>query len=95
MIAPFDPRTSGFFEHFTENCHKIGDPLEVTNNRFRQAKALQSSLQALAERIDVVKSDHDKLEKDNKILQDYIGGLTRNMTKSDLTRNTKGRKAHK
>ncbi|KAJ5888191.1 hypothetical protein N7495_008232 [Penicillium taxi] len=60
-----------------------------------QAKALQSSLQALAERIDAVKSDHDKLEKDNKILQDYIGGLTRNMTKSEMTRSTKARKAQK
>ncbi|KAF7715022.1 Uncharacterized protein PECH_006029 [Penicillium ucsense] len=60
-----------------------------------QAKALQSSLQALAERIEAVKSDHDKLESENKILQDYIGGLTRNMTKSEMTRSTKGRKAQK
>ncbi|KAA8647320.1 short coiled-coil protein [Aspergillus tanneri] len=51
-----------------------------------QAKALQSSLQALAERIEAVKSDHDKLENENKFLQDYIGGLTRNMTKSEMTR---------
>ncbi|KAJ5487453.1 hypothetical protein N7530_001753 [Penicillium desertorum] len=57
--------------------------------------ALQSSLQALAERIDAVKSDHDKLENENKILQDYIGGLTRNMTKSEMTRSTKARKAQK
>lgn len=62
---------------------------------YRQAKALQSSLQALAERIDAVKSDHDKLENENKILQDYIGGLTRNMTKSEMTRSTKARKAQK
>jgi type II secretory pathway pseudopilin PulG len=69
----------------------------VTNdgNQIRQAKALQSSLQALAERIDAVKSDHDKLENENKILQDYIGGLTRNMTKSEMTRTTKARKAQK
>ncbi|EPS30331.1 hypothetical protein POX_b02658 [Penicillium oxalicum] len=60
-----------------------------------QAKALQSSLQALAERIEAVKSDHDKLESENKILQDYIGGLTRNMTKSEMTRSAKGRKAQK
>ncbi|KAJ5132208.1 hypothetical protein N7448_006366 [Penicillium atrosanguineum] len=60
-----------------------------------QAKALQSSLQALAERIDAVKSDHDKLENENKILQDYIGGLTRNMTKSEMNRSTKARKAQK
>ncbi len=66
-----------------------------TNFEHRQAKALQSSLQALAERIDAVKSDHDKLENENKILQDYIGGLTRNMTKSEMTRSTKARKAQK
>lgn len=61
----------------------------------RQAKALQSSLQALAERIEAVKSDHDKLENENRFLQDYIGGLTRNMTKTDVPRHGKGRKAHK
>jgi hypothetical protein len=61
----------------------------------RQAKTLQSSLQAIAERIDAVKSDHDKLEIENKILQDYIGGLTRNMTKSEMTRSTKARKSQK
>lgn len=62
----------------------------------RQAKALQSSLQALAERIEAVKSDHDKLESENRFLQDYIGGLTRNMTKSEMTRSsTKVKKSQK
>lgn len=61
----------------------------------RQAKSLQSSLQALAERIDTVKNDHDKLENENKFLQDYIGGLTRNMTKSDTPKSTKARKSQK
>lgn len=66
-------------------------------NFTRQAKSLQSSLQALAERIDAVKTDHDKLENENKFLQDYIGGLTRNMTKSDTTPrgSTKARKSQK
>ncbi|KAL4875942.1 hypothetical protein BJY04DRAFT_223557 [Aspergillus karnatakaensis] len=61
-----------------------------------QAKALQSSLQALAERIEVVRSDHDKLENENRFLQDYIGGLTRNM-KSEMSRSstTKVKKSHK
>jgi hypothetical protein len=45
---------------------------------------LQSSLAALAERIDEVKSDHDKLESENKFLQDYIGGLTRTMSKGEI-----------
>ncbi|KAL1858675.1 hypothetical protein Plec18167_003449 [Paecilomyces lecythidis] len=59
-----------------------------------QARTLQSSLQALAERIELVKSDHDKLESENKFLQDYIGGLTRNMTKSEIT-STTGAKSKK
>lgn len=68
----------------------------IVSPRNRQAKSLQSSLQALAERIDAVKTDHDKLENENKFLQDYIGGLTRNMTKSDTPRgSTKARKSQK
>lgn len=51
-----------------------------------QARTLQSSLAALAERIDEVRSDHDKLESENKFLQDYIGGLTRSMSGSGLGR---------
>jgi hypothetical protein len=50
----------------------------------RHAQKLQSSLAALAERIDEVKSDHDKLESENKFLQDYIGGLTRTMSKGEI-----------
>lgn len=70
--------------------------LEVADRDASQAKALQSSLQALAERIEAVESDHDKLASENKFLQDYIGGLTRNMTKSEVTRsNPKGRKSQK
>lgn len=46
-----------------------------------QARSLQSSLAALAEKIDSVKHDHDKLESENRFLQDYIGGLTRTMSK--------------
>jgi hypothetical protein len=38
---------------------------------------LKSSLQALAERIEEVRSDHDKLESENKLLQAYIDRLTR------------------
>lgn len=59
-----------------------------------QAKALQSSLQALAEKIDEVKLDHDKLESENRFLQDYIGGLTRTMSKGDIqsTLGVKGKK---
>ncbi|KAF7512569.1 hypothetical protein GJ744_000830 [Endocarpon pusillum] len=59
-----------------------------------QAQTLQSSLQALAEKIDEVKSDHDKLESENRFLQDYIGGLTRTMSTSGIqsTSGFKGKK---
>lgn len=52
---------------------------------------MQSSLAALADRIDTVRLEHDKLETENKFLQDYIGGLTRTMSRSDRTA-SKGRK---
>ncbi|MCJ1362310.1 hypothetical protein MMC16_001413 [Acarospora aff. strigata] len=55
------------------------------------ARTLQSSLAALADRIDSVKQEHDKLENENKFLQDYIGGLTRTMSRNDLT-SSKGKK---
>jgi hypothetical protein len=31
-----------------------------------------------------VKADHDKLERQNVALQDYIGGLTRSMSKNEI-----------
>lgn len=49
-----------------------------------EARSLQSALRDLAERIDEVKSDHDKLESENRFLQDYIGGLTRTMSRGEL-----------
>ena len=60
-------------------------------HQHRHARSLQSGLNALAERIESVKSDHDKLEKQNIALQDYIGGLTRSMSRTDIT-STKAKK---
>ncbi|RMZ89643.1 hypothetical protein DV736_g3126, partial [Chaetothyriales sp. CBS 134916] len=54
---------------------------DVRQSLKEQAKTLQSSLAALAEKIDEVKNDHDKLESENRFLQDYIGGLTKTMSK--------------
>jgi len=67
---------------------------EARQNMKDHAQNLQSSLSALAERIDEVKSDHDKLESENKFLQDYIGGLTRTMSKGEIgsTSGAKGKK---
>ncbi|MCJ1453833.1 hypothetical protein MMC28_004182 [Mycoblastus sanguinarius] len=46
---------------------------------------LQSSLSALVEKVEKVEKGHEKLEKDNASLQEYIGGLTRSMSRTDLT----------
>ncbi|KAK5069657.1 hypothetical protein LTR64_008338 [Lithohypha guttulata] len=61
-----------------------------------QAHTLQSSLQALASRIDEVRLDHDRLENENRLLQEYIGGLTRSMSKdNNLGRSSSTRKGKK
>lgn len=60
-----------------------------------QAHTLQSSLQALATRIDEVRQDHDRLENENRLLQEYIGGLTRSMSKENLGRSSSTRKGKK
>lgn len=56
----------------------------IWEGTFSHARTLQSGLNALAEKIETVKSDHEKLEKQNVALQDYIGGLTRSMSRTDL-----------
>ena len=43
---------------------------------------VQSSLDALVDRCENVQSDLSKLEKNNNDLQEYIGGLTRSMSRS-------------
>lgn len=37
-----------------------------------QAKVLQMSLQAIVDRVETVKSEHEKLEGGNKFLQSYV-----------------------
>ncbi|KAL9132226.1 MAG: hypothetical protein Q9217_000030 [Psora testacea] len=45
----------------------------------------QAGLAALVEKIEIVKNGHEKLERDNNALQEYIGGLTKSMSRTDLT----------
>ncbi|KAF6226258.1 hypothetical protein HO133_009124 [Letharia lupina] len=52
--------------------------LALTNH----AMEVQSSLDALVNRCENVQLDLSKLEKNNNDLQEYIGGLTRSMSKS-------------
>ncbi|KAK5945526.1 hypothetical protein PMZ80_002731 [Knufia obscura] len=69
--------------------------LGVRKSLQAQAHTLQSSLQALATRIDEVRLDHDRLENENRLLQEYIGGLTRSMSKENLGRSSSTRKGKK
>ncbi|MCJ1257570.1 hypothetical protein MMC24_005396 [Lignoscripta atroalba] len=73
----------------SEETEKLGQETRIAVQE--HARSLQSGLNALAERIESVKSDHDKLEKQNIALQDYIGGLTRSMSRTDIT-STKAKK---
>ncbi|KAI5785911.1 hypothetical protein EDC01DRAFT_722780 [Geopyxis carbonaria] len=62
-----------------------------------QAKSLQSGLLALLDRVDKVRAEHDKLEGENRFLQEYIGSLmatskiTGSASKSNRNRNSGGR----
>ena len=55
---------------------------QAANLRRSHALEVQSSLDALVDRCENVQSDLSKLEKNNNDLQEYIGGLTRSMSKS-------------
>jgi hypothetical protein len=53
-----------------------------------QAKQLQESLLEIVERVESVKSEHEKLEGGNRFLQSYIGEL---MQTSKLTASGSGK----
>lgn len=55
------------------NSHEV-DKLGEAARRdlIEQAKVLQTSLQAIVDRVEAVKSEHEKLEGGNKFLQSYV-----------------------
>ncbi|CAK3751255.1 Hypothetical predicted protein [Lecanosticta acicola] len=57
----------------SEEVDKLGE--EARKDLIEQAKVLQTSLQAIVDRVETVKSEHEKLEGGNKFLQSYIGEL--------------------
>lgn len=78
----------------SESAPSAGDT-EVTQRRAmleEQGRALQSSLLALLERVDKVKDEHDKLDAENKFLQEYIGSL---MQTSKITGGSQGKRNSK
>lgn len=57
----------------SEEIEKMGQ--EARQALIEQAKALQASLLEIVDRVEIVKSEHEKLEGGNKFLQSYIGEL--------------------
>ncbi|KAF2182487.1 hypothetical protein K469DRAFT_690622 [Zopfia rhizophila CBS 207.26] len=57
----------------SEEIEKMGQ--EARQALIEQAKALQASLLEIVDRVEIVRSEHEKLEGGNKFLQSYIGEL--------------------
>lgn len=51
----------------SEEVEQLGE--EARKDLVEQAKVLQTSLQAIVDRVETVKSEHEKLEGGNKFLQ--------------------------
>jgi short coiled-coil protein len=60
-VRSMSPRRS------SEELDRLGE--EARRDLMAQAKTLQASLQAIVERVESVKSEHEKLEGGNKFLQ--------------------------
>ncbi|KXL49774.1 MAG: hypothetical protein FE78DRAFT_160220 [Acidomyces sp. 'richmondensis'] len=75
----------------SEEVDRLGEAAK--DDLIKQAKQLQASLQAIVERVEAVKNEHEKLEGGNKFLQSYIGELmqTSKITSSAPPRKGKGR----
>jgi len=57
----------------SEEVDKLGE--DARRDLIAQAQMLQTSLQAIVDRVETVKTEHEKLEGGNKFLQSYIGEL--------------------
>jgi len=51
----------------SEEVDKLGE--EARKDLIQQAKVLQTSLQAIVDKVETVKTEHEKLEGGNKFLQ--------------------------
>lgn len=54
----------------SEEVDKLGE--DARRDLIEQAQMLQTSLQAIVDRVETVKSEHEKLEGGNKFLQSYV-----------------------
>ncbi|KAF2765206.1 hypothetical protein EJ03DRAFT_280506 [Teratosphaeria nubilosa] len=84
-VRTMSPRRS------SEEVDKLGE--SARKDLIEQAKMLQTSLQAIVDRVEEVKNEHEKLEGGNKFLQSYIGELmqTSKITSSAPPKKGKGR----
>lgn len=75
----------------SEEIEKMGT--EARQALIEQAKALQQSLLQIVDRVEIVKSEHEKLEGGNKFLQSYIGELmqTSKITSAGAAKGGKGK----
>ncbi|KAF9691834.1 hypothetical protein EKO04_009843 [Ascochyta lentis] len=75
----------------SEEIEKMGQ--DARQALIEQAKQLQASLMEIVDRVEVVKSEHEKLEGGNKFLQSYIGELmqTSKLTSSGAGKATKAK----
>jgi len=55
----------------SEEVDKLGE--DARRDLIAQAQMLQTSLQAIVDRVETVKTEHEKLEGGNKFLQSYVG----------------------
>jgi short coiled-coil protein len=58
----------------SEEVDELGE--KARQDLIEQAKTLQASLQAIVDRVESVKSEHEKLEGGNKFLQSYVSYLS-------------------
>lgn len=54
----------------SEEVDKLSE--DARRDLIEQAQMLQTSLQAIVDRVETVKSEHEKLEGGNKFLQSYV-----------------------
>ncbi|KAF2668203.1 hypothetical protein BT63DRAFT_433141 [Microthyrium microscopicum] len=83
--GPEDARTMSP-RRTSEEVDRLGE--NARQALMEQAKELQESLLQIVERVESVKSEHEKLEGGNRFLQSYIGEL---MQTSKLTASSKNK----
>ena len=84
-VRTMSPRRS------SDEVDKLGE--EARQDLIEQAKTLQASLQAIVDRVESVKSEHEKLEGGNKFLQSCVAPgllicLFANMSRADTSANS-------